>query len=209
MIRDGLASGAGFAYNGVERMKWARAHFFIGVSGNRSTMAGNREAIIGKVTAIAERIAAAEGMEIAGVELAGGGRNRVLRVFIDRPPADGQTVPLDQPSGVSLEDCERMSDRLSEVLDNTDIIPGEEGYQLEVSSPGVERKLVKPVDFARFRGHPVKIRLREPLENQKVWRGTLDGIEGETVSLAATAPKKIALSIPLGQIERANVEFRW
>ncbi len=172
-------------------------------------MAGNREAIIGKVTAIAERIAAAEGMEIAGVELAGGGRNRVLRVFIDRPPADGQTVPLDQPSGVSLDDCELMSTKLGEVLDNTDVIPGEEGYQLEVSSPGVERKLIKPIDFARFRGHKVKIRLREPMENQKVWRGTLDGIDGETVSLTATAPVKMALSIPLGQIERANVEFRW
>jgi ribosome maturation factor RimP len=172
-------------------------------------MAGNREAIIGRVTAIAERIAALEGMEIASVELVGGGRNRVLRIFIDRPPAAGETVPLDQPHGVSLGDCELISQKVGEALDLEDVIPGEEGYQLEVSSPGVERKLVRPVDFERFRGHKVKIRLREPLENQKVWRGTLAGMEGGVVNLTASAPLKMSLAIPLDRIERANVEFRW
>ncbi len=172
-------------------------------------MAGNREAIIEKVTAIAERIAAAEGLEVANVELAGAGRNRVLRVFVDRPPAPGETVPLDQPHGVSLGDCELISHKLSEYLDaNEDVIPGD-GYQLEVSSPGVERKLLKPRDYERFRGHKVKIRLREPLETQKVWRGTLEGFDGEVVSLTATDPVKMALSIQFGLIERANVEFTW
>jgi ribosome maturation factor RimP len=172
-------------------------------------MAGNREAIIDKVTAIAERVAALEGMEIASVELAGAGRNRVLRVYIDRPPAPGETVPLDQPYGVSLGDCELMSHKLGEVLDaDENIIPGE-GYQLEVSSPGVERKLTKPRDFERFRGHKVKIRLREPLENQKVWRGTLGSFDGSVIHLAATAPVKTSLDIQLAQVERANVEFNW
>lgn len=184
-------------------MKWAEAHFFIG------RMAGNREAIIEKITGIAERVTALLGLEVQNVELAGGGRNRVLRVYVDRPPAPGQTVPVDQPFGVTLDDCQNVSDKLSEILDaDPEIIPGE-GYQLEVSSPGAERKLLKPRDFERFQGHKVKIRLREPMENQTVWRGTLAGFDGDSIQLSATAPVKKDLTIGLAQIERANIEFRW
>jgi len=187
----------------VEWMKWAEAHFFIG------RMAGNREAIIEKITGIAERVTALLGLEVQNVELAGGGRNRVLRVYVDRPPAPGQTVPVDQPFGVTLDDCQNVSDKLSEILDaDPEIIPGE-GYQLEVSSPGAERKLLKPRDFERFQGHKVKIRLREPMENQTVWRGTLAGCDGDSIQLSATAPVKKDLTIGLAQIERANIEFRW
>jgi ribosome maturation factor RimP len=172
-------------------------------------MAGDREAIIEKLTALAERVAALGGMEIAQVEFLGGGRNRVLRIFIDRPPAPGETVPLDKPFGVTLEDCEKFSHDFSAILDEQDAIPGEEGYQLEVSSPGVERKLLRPVDFERFRGHKVKIRLREPVDKQRVWRGTLSAFDGNVVSLAATYPAKQLVLIDFGKIDRANVEIDW
>lgn len=172
-------------------------------------MAGNREAIIESVTGIAQSVAAAGGMEVAQVELVGAGRNRVLRVFIDRPPAPGTTVPIGVPHGVLLEDCEQFSHDLSTLLDEQDVIPGEEGYQLEVSSPGVERKLLRPIDFERFCGHKVKVRLRQPVEKQKVWRGILSSFDGETVSLAATYPLKQNVQFPFSQVDRANVEIDW
>jgi ribosome maturation factor RimP len=172
-------------------------------------MAGNREAIIEQVTALAERLAASSGLEVAQVELAGGGRNRVLRISIDRPPAPGERVPIDQPFGVTLEDCEQFSHGLGTLLDEQDVIPGEEGYQLEVGSPGVERKLVRPIDFERFCGHKMKIRLREPVEKQKVWRGRLAAFDGAILSLEATYPEKRSVQIEFARIDRANVEIDW
>jgi ribosome maturation factor RimP len=172
-------------------------------------MAGNREAIIAKTTAIAERLAASRGLEVVQVELVGGGRNRVLRVSIDRPPAAGQTVPVDQPFGVTLEDCERFSNDFGALLDEQDVIPGDEGYHLEVGSPGAERKLSRPIDFERFQGHKMKIRLREAVEKQKVWRGKLAAFDGSVLSLEATYPEKRSVQIDFAQIERANVEIDW
>lgn len=172
-------------------------------------MAGNREAILEKVTALAERLAASKGLEIAQVELVGGGRNRVLRIYIDRPPAPGETVPVDQPFGVTLEDCEQFSHDFGTILDEQDAIPGEEGYQLEVGSPGVERKLQRAVDFERFRGHKMKIRLREPVDKQKVWRGRLAAFDGTILSLEATYPEKRNVQIEFDRIDRANVEIDW
>lgn len=172
-------------------------------------MAGNREAIIAKTAAIAERLAASRGLEVAQVELVGGGRNRVLRVAIDRPPAPGQTVPVDKPFGVTLEDCEQFSNDFGTLLDEEDVIPGEEGYNLEVGSPGAERKLTRPIDFERFQGHKVKIRLREPVEKQKVWRGKLAAFDGSVLSLDATYPEKRNVQIEFAKVERANVEIDW
>ena len=94
-----------------------------------ATMA-QREDVIQKVLEIAERSAAREGIEVVDVELAGGGRNRVLRIYIDKP------------GGVTLDDCERISVQVGTVLDVEDVMPGG-SYHLEVSSPGVERKLTK------------------------------------------------------------------
>src|SRR5450432_3115992 len=131
-------------------------------------MSGNRESIIERVSAIAERVAAAEGIELVNVEFVGGGRNRVLRLYIDRPPADGQTFPVGAPTGVSLEDCELMSHQVGAILDEEDVIPGE-NYQLEVSSPGVERKLLRLKDYERFAGHRAKVTLKSPVDDQAHW----------------------------------------
>ncbi len=99
----------------------------------------DREAVIDKVIRIAERVGASEGIEIVDVDLVGGGRKRVLRIFIDRPPVPGQALDPTAPQGVTLDDCEFISHQVGTILDVEDVIPGA-GYRLEVSSPGVERK---------------------------------------------------------------------
>ncbi len=102
----------------------------------------DREAVIDKVIEIAERVGASEGIEIVDVDLVGGGQNRVLRIFIDRPPVPGQVVDPAAPQGVTHADCEFISQHVGTILDVEDVIPGA-GYTLEVSSPGVERKLTQ------------------------------------------------------------------
>src|SRR3984893_14755865 len=95
-------------------------------------------AIVSKIEAIAERVAQSEGIEIVEVELKGGGRNQFLRISIDKP------------DGVTHADCELVSHQVGTILDIEDVIPSH--YTLEVSSPGVERKLLKLKDFERFQG---------------------------------------------------------
>jgi len=166
----------------------------------------NREAITEKVLEIAERTGASEGIEVVDVELVGGGRNRVLRIFIDRPPAPGQPVDPNAPQGVTLEDCEFMSKQVGTVLDVEEVIPGG-SYTLEVSSPGVERKLTKPREFERFLGQKVKVVLRQPVENQRHWTGALTGFSGGVITLELAPGKNV--QFPLDQVEKANLKFEW
>jgi ribosome maturation factor RimP len=150
--------------------------------------------VIEKARAICERVGNQEGLEIVEVDLVGGGRNRVLRIYIDKP------------GGVTHADCEKVSHQVGEILDVENVIPGA-GYTLEVSSPGVERKLSKPRDFERFVGEKVKVSLRAPLENQRHWQGMLAAFTNGTVTLE-TAPGK-SIQFPLEQVERANLKFEW
>ncbi len=177
----------------------------------------NREAITTKVTEIAERVGSRMGIEIAGVELLGAGRARVLRIYIDRAPVASETEPSTgngtasatgtarQP-GVTLADCEFISENVGTILDMEDVIPGE-SYKLEVSSPGVERKLTKPRDFERFVGHKVKIGLREPIENQRHWMGTLAGFADGTITLEPSPGRSVRFR--LDQVEKAHLKFEW
>jgi ribosome maturation factor RimP len=180
----------------------------------------NREAITNKVTEIAERVGSREGIEIAGVELLGAGKARVLRIFIDRTPRSMDRPPAsigdprtataaetDRPQGVTLADCEFISENVGTILDMEDVIPGDEGYKLEVSSPGLERKLTKPRDFERFIGHKVKIGLREPIENQRHWMGTLAGFAEGIVTLEPSPGRTVR--IPLDQVQKAQLKFEW
>ena len=154
----------------------------------------NRERVTQKVTEIAERAGAREGIEVVDVQLLGGGRSRVLRIFIDKP------------QGVTHADCEFISQHVGTVLDVEDVIPGG-SYTLEVSSPGVERKLSKPREFERFTGHKVKIVLRQPLDSQRHWTGKLKAFEHGVVTLEPAPGKDI--QFPLEQVEKANLKFEW
>jgi len=122
-----------------------------------------------KITEIAERVAVSEGLTLVDVELKGSGGSRLLRVYIDKP------------EGISHADCELVSEQLSAILDVEDPFPG--SYTLEVSSPGLDRRLVKPSDFAHFAGRKARVVVREPVDDQKVLEGRLAGFEAGRVRL--------------------------
>ena len=150
-------------------------------------------AILSKIEAIAERVAQSEGIEIVEVELKGGGRNRFLRISIDRP------------EGVTHADCELISHQVGTILDVEDVVAG--AYTLEVSSPGVERKLLKYKDFERFTGKKIKVSLREPVENSRRWEGTLASCADGLIHLEVAEGKTI--QFPFDQVEKANLKFEW
>lgn len=153
-----------------------------------------RDSVIQKVTEIAERAARREGIALWNVELAGSGRRRVLRIYIDKK------------GGVTLEDCERISQQVGAVLDAEDVVPGD-SYQLEVSSPGVERRLSKPSHFEHCRGQKIRLQLRQPVEGQRRWEGVLRDIEEDRVVLETGSGKTIQARMEI--IEKANLQFEW
>jgi ribosome maturation factor RimP len=128
-----------------------------------------------KIRAIAERVAVSEGLALVDVELKGGPMNPLLRVYIDKPPQEGA------PGGVSHGDCQLVSEQLSAILDVEDPFPA--SYTLEVSSPGLDRKLVKPSDYTHFAGRRARLVLRDPVDEQKVLEGRLAGFEAGRVRL--------------------------
>jgi ribosome maturation factor RimP len=175
-----------------------------------------KEEIVAKIAEIAERVAGPEGIEIVDVQLLGAGRGRLLRIFIDRNPSGIDRATSGEgasagPEGVSHADCEFISRQVGTILDIEDVIPGD-SYTLEVSSPGLERKLSKAKDFERFVGQKAKVVLREPVENQRRWEGKLAGISQGVVALeiAALEPSTgRVIHFPLAQIEKANLKFDW
>ncbi len=153
-----------------------------------------KEAVVARVTEIAERVGAPEGIEIVDVEFKGAGKRRVLRIFIDRP------------GGVSHAECEFISRNVGTILDVEDVVPGG-SYILEVSSPGLERPLKKAADYERFRGRQVKIVVREPVAGRRTWKGTLAGLDGGVVTLETREGSSV--QVELAQIQRANLTFEW
>src|ERR1700683_4876424 len=103
----------------------------------------------------AERVARSEGWAVFDVEWKVG-KQRFLRVYLDRPPSEAEP----QGGKISHQDCQRVSEQLSVILDVEDLVPGA-NYVLEVSSPGLDRKLVQPEDYRRFSGRAGKMWLRE------------------------------------------------
>jgi ribosome maturation factor RimP len=146
------------------------------------------------LAAIAQLIepeARALGFELVRVAMFGGKTDPTLQVMAERP----DTRQLD------LADCEALSRRVSEVLDAAD--PIEEAYRLEVSSPGIDRPLTRPADYADWAGYDARIRLAAPLGGRKQFDARLIGLEGDAVKVYAERVGE--LSIPLGQIASAKL----
>ncbi len=154
-----------------------------------------------RVEAIAGRVAASLGLELVEVEMRGGGKARMLRIFIDKP------------SGVTHEDCSSLSREVSTILDVEDAVPGG-SYVLEVSSPGLDRKLFRPSDFERFQGSRVKLTTRMPVNGNRHFEGRLEHFESGRLTLDLSearrkhrpvegAPQRLELE--LANIEKANL----
>ncbi len=185
---------------------------------------------IDQIRALAERVAASHHLEVVDVEFGGGGKSRSLRVFLEKDEAARQAlkqraaegvlddlpagVPVELLSGVTHQDCAAFATDFGTVLDVEDVIPGAE-YTLEVSSPGLERKLSRPEEFQRFAGSLVKVKTFAPVNGNRVWTGRLvrfaDGVA--TLDLAAVKQKGKAkkaapaelLDLPLKDLEKANL----
>ena len=175
-----------------------------------------------KIREAAERVARSLGLEVVEVEWKVG-RQRFLRVYIDRPAgptrpaAAAQLGVADQAkapgsptgagpakssgAGISHRECQAVSEQLSVILDVEDLVPGP-GYILEVSSPGLDRKLRKPADFERFAGRLARISLDEPVENSKFFEGRLAGYADGVVRIEV---KGRVVALPYASIRKANL----
>ena len=123
---------------------------------------------VDRVRQIADRVATSSGLEVVEIEFLGGGKARMLRVFLDKPGTGSD--PL---AGVTHEDCANFSREFGTILDVEDAMPGG-SYTLEVSSPGLDRKLTKPADFSRFTGSRMKVMTRQPVHNNRHFEGRLE-----------------------------------
>lgn len=145
-----------------------------------------------RIVTIVEPSLAAMGYELVRVMLRGGDRP-VLQVMIDR--ADGDEVTID--------DCVDASRTMSALLDVED--PISDAYELEVSSPGIDRPLTRPKDFERFAGLEARIELKQAVEGRKRFRGRLLGLDGDIVRLVGEHAPDAELSLPLAGIVRAKL----
>jgi len=155
-----------------------------------------------KIREIAERVAQSSGLELVDLELHGGGKSRMLRVYIDKP------------GGVTHEDCANFSREAGTIFDVEDAVPGA-SYLLEVSSPGLDRKLSKPEDYQRFLGSLVKLTTRDPINGSQHFEGRLKTLHDGRITLELAARKKsknheavepgTEVEIALANIEKANL----
>ena len=183
-----------------------------------------------EIRALAERVAASHHLEVVDVEFGGGGKSRALRVFVEKDAAERKRlaeraaagevedlpkgVPVELLSGVTHEDCAAFARDFGTLLDVEDVVPGSE-YTLEVSSPGLERKLATAADFVRFAGSLVKVKTFTPVNNNRVWTGRLTGFADGTLKIDLAAvkqkgkAKKAAVAdvveIALANVEKANL----
>ena len=145
-----------------------------------------------KIEKVIEPVAASIECELVGCEWAFGAGQGILRVFIDRP------------GGARLSDCEKLSRLIDPVLEVEDLI--DPRYNLEVSTPGLERPLKKLTDFTRFAGQKIRLRTKIPIEHRSHFRGELKGVEGEEVLMEVEG---ITFRIPHKEVDRANLEVNW
>jgi ribosome maturation factor RimP len=154
-----------------------------------------------RVREIAERVAASSGLEVVEVEFLGGGKARMLRVFLDKPAAG-----KDPLAGVTHEDCANFSREFGTILDVEDVMPG--SYTLEVSSPGLDRKLIKATDFNRFTGSRLKLTTRQPVDNNRNFEGRLESFKDGRLTLdLSVASHKSRKKMGTAAGEKIEIDF--
>jgi len=144
----------------------------------------SRDALVKLLEPAIERL----GYELVDIEPKLGGRDGMLRVY------------LDKVDGVDIEDCETVSHQVSAILDVEDPLSGH--YTLEVSSPGLDRTLTKPAHFERFMGEDVRVKLRFPLEGRRNFKGALKSADEKQIEIEVDGQSH---SLPLTTIESARL----
>jgi ribosome maturation factor RimP len=184
---------------------------------------------VDEIRAAAGRVAASYGLDVVDVEFSGREKERILRITLEKN-AEGRAklkeavaagaeglperlstgrLSVEQLSGITHEDCAEFSRDFGVLLDVEDLVSGAE-YTLEVSSPGLDRKLTKPEEFRRFAGSLIKVQTFEPVRNNRHWQGRLNAGEGDTIVLDLTAVRQNSKSRKAGvdsvEIAFANIE---
>jgi ribosome maturation factor RimP len=208
----------------ARRNEWAKAHFSFAVKSSVA-MALNLD----QIRATAQRVAASHGLDVVEIEFQGGSKHRILRVFIEKNAqqranmakiADSEAqvpsgVEIDQLAGITHEDCSLFSQDFGTVLDVEELIPGAE-YTLEVSSPGLDRRLYGETDYRRFTSSVVKLQTFEPVAGNRHWRGKLTDVKEHSLVLDLSAVKQkgkdkkqdsasATVEIEFANIEKANL----
>jgi len=149
-----------------------------------------------RVRELVEPVLEAERFELIDAEFVGEGRGAVLRLYIDSIP------PGTREQGVSVDDCQRVSRVVGDLLDVEDVVPG--AYRLEVSSPGLFRPLTKPAHFTREVGSRVKVKTFEKREGRRTYTGRLEDFEGEQLTLSLEDGQRFTFE--LREVAKANLE---
>ena len=180
---------------------WAATARPFFVSRPRTELTQAQQQLESALERLIDPICRAHAVELVDVRYLREPGGAVIRVIIDRD------VPgADVGSGVSLEDCTAVSRDVSTALDvHEDVLPSG-AYRLEVSSPGLERPLVKLSDFERFSGREVKVRTRTAIERQRRFRGKLLGVVDHSIQLDQDGK---VLKIPHEDIAQANLVYRF
>ncbi len=159
-----------------------------------------------QIRTMAQRVAASHGLDVVEIEYQSGSKHRALRVFIEKnaeqrarlaetakagspeaalPP----DVEIDQLAGITHDDCQQFSQDFGTVLDVEELVPAAE-YTLEVSSPGLDRKLYGEQDYRRFAGSLVKLQTFEPVAGNRHWQGRLTEVKEQAIILDLSAVKQ-------------------
>ena len=186
-----------FSFKGADMSggSWTRR------TGERREQGGMPSAdIVEQVRALAARVAGTFGLDIFDVQFRRETSGMVLRVQLDRPGPSAKAE-----DSVSVDDCARVSRDLSAMLDVEDLVPTE--YTLEVSSPGLDRPLRHADEYRRFTGRRAKLVMRQFVDGQTFFKGTLGGVDGEDVLIDGDDGRRHR--VPLAVIARANLEVEF
>ncbi len=157
-----------------------------------------KDTVVERVWEIAEPLVIHEGLEIVDIEFRRENRGLVLRLFLDR---EGGSPPNQRDGGVSLDDLSRVSRQLGDLLEVHAAVPG--SYTLEMSSPGISRRLRRADHFRRYVGQKIRVRTIVPVDGRRSFAGALQSVESEGVWLGSADARHF---IPFAEIAQANYE---
>jgi ribosome maturation factor RimP len=168
---------------------------FLGAPGPETGVASRHEALLAELRRLVEPVVAEVGLELVELKLGGSSRRRTVRLDIDRAG----------PSGVDMDDCQRISGEVGRALDATDLLPG--SYVLEVSSPGADRPIREAEEIRRNTGRRIVVATTEPIEECRDFHGVLLGSESGQLLLRLDDDRVVRIPLDHVQSARQEVSF--